>query len=87
MEITRELLGLLGNYWGLPGNDRGLLENRIARLPVPLSLWVILSKGTPLVIEDGVEQQLAELRGLLCRDLGLRLTGNWRGFRSLRFLW
>ena len=80
MEITRELLGLLGSYWGLPGNDWGLLENRIARLPAPLSLWVILSKGTRLVIEDGVEQQLAELRGLLCPDLDLRLTGNWREF-------
>ena len=67
-------------YWGLPGYDWGLLEKRIARLPAPLSLWVILNKGTRLVIEDGVEQQLAELRGVLCPDLDLRLTGNWREF-------
>ena len=70
---TREILGTtrlrLGNF-----------RNRIARLPAPLSLWVILSKGTQLVIEDGVEQQLAELRGLLCWDLGSILTGNWREF-------
>ena len=79
-----DLLGCIGDFqgsiWDYQGDDLGLLENRIARLPVPLSLWVILSKGTPLVIEDGVEQQLAELRGLLCRDLGLRLTGSWREF-------